>query len=221
MCRSKYLRVVTAVLLSATMSMPLIAQDSGAKKQEKPAAAAGQPSESDMMAMMMEMAKPGDNHKMLARGVGTWTYAVKMWMSPDPGAAPMESSGTTVAREALGGRYIITEHTGKMQMPGADGKMTDMEFKGMSTEGYDNMKKKFVATWIDNMGTGIMTLEGTYDAATKSLTYLAEYEMMPGMKTKVREVLKMKDNDHRVMEWYEDRGGTEVKTMEITYTRKT
>jgi len=50
---------------------------------------------------------------------------------------------------------------------------------------------------------------------------VSEYEMMPGMKTKIREVIKFKDNDHRLMEWYEDRGGTEVKTMEITYTRKT
>jgi len=219
MCRSKYLQGIAALALSAAMSMPLIAQESGAKKQDKPAA--GQPNESEMMAMMMELAKPGENHKVLARGVGTWTYAVKMWMNPDPNAAPMESSGTTVAREVLGGRYIITEHTGKMQMPGADGKMMDIEFKGMSTEGYDNVKKKFVATWIDNMGTGIASLEGTYDAGTKSLTYMAELEMMPGMKTKVREVIKIKDNDHRVMEWYEDRGGTEVKTMEITYTRKT
>jgi hypothetical protein len=219
MCRSNYFRGVAAVLLSAAMSMPLIAQDTGAKKPEKPAG--GQPNESEMMAMMMEMAKPGDNHKLLARGVGTWTYAVKMWMNPDPNAAPMESSGTTVAKEILGGRYIVGEHTGKMQMPGTDGKMTDMEFKGMSTEGYDNMKKKFVATWIDNMGTGIMNLEGTYDSGTKSLTYLGEYEMTPGMKVKARQVIKFKDNDHRLMEWYEDRGGTEVKTMEITYTRKT
>ena len=49
----------------------------------------------------------------------------------------------------------------------------------MAVEGYDNVKKKFLASWIDNMGTGIMNLEGTYDAATKSLTYHAEYEPMP------------------------------------------
>jgi hypothetical protein len=218
MCRSKYIRGVAVIVLSAAMSMPLFAQEKdSAKKAEKPAA--GQPNESEMMAMMMELAKPGDNHKLLARGVGTWTYAVKMWM--DPNAAPMESSGTSVAREILGGRYIISDHTGKMQMPGPDGKMMDMEFKGMATEGYDNVKKKFVATWIDNMGTGIMNLEGTYDPGTKSLTYLAEYEMMPGMKTKIREVIKVTDQNHRTLEWYEDRGGTEVKTMEITYTRKT
>lgn len=219
MCRSKYFRGVTAVLLCAVMSMPLFAQEKdSAKKADKPA---GQPNEADMMAMMMEMAKPGDNHKMLAQGVGTWSYKVKMWMNPDPNAAPMESSGTTVTREIMGGRYIVGDHTGKMQMPGADGKLTDMEFKGMSVEGYDNVKKKFVATWMDNFGTGIMNLEGTYDPATKTLTYVADYEMMPGMKTKVREVIKVTDQNHRTLEWYEDRGGTEVKSMEITYTRKT
>src|SRR5256885_12199997 len=52
----------------------------------------------------------------LAGVVGTWTYTVKFWMSPD--APPMESGGTAVAREVMGGRYFITDHTGKMQMPG-------------------------------------------------------------------------------------------------------
>jgi hypothetical protein len=44
--------------------------------------------------------------------------------------------------------------------------------------------------------------------------------MMPGMKTKVRELVKITDKDHHVFEWYEDRGGNEVRTMEISYTRK-
>jgi hypothetical protein len=40
------------------------------------------------------------------------------------------------------------------------------------------------------------------------------------MTQKIREVLKMTDKDHHVFEWYEDRGGQEAKTMEISYTRK-
>ncbi len=32
--------------------------------------------------------------------------------------------------------------TGKMQMPGPDGKMKDMTFKGMGIEDYDNVKKE-------------------------------------------------------------------------------
>jgi hypothetical protein len=54
----------------------------------------------------------------------------------------------------------------------------------------------------------------------KTFTYRGEEEMIPGTKTKVREVIRITDNDHHVLEWYEDRGGTEVKTMEIAFTRK-
>src|ERR1043166_1553660 len=120
----------------------------------------------------------------------------------------------------MGGRYFISEVKGKMQMPGADGKMVDTDFLGMATEGFDNAKKKFLASWIDTMGTGIMASEGTYDPATKTLTYWSEVEMIPGTKTKMRQAIHMTDKDHRTSEFFEDRGGTEVKTMEITYTRK-
>jgi hypothetical protein len=70
------------------------------------------------------------------------------------------------------------------------------------------------------MGTGIMMMDGTYDAGTKTFTYTADYEMMPGMKSKVREVIKVTDKDHIAMEYYEDRGQGETKSMEINYTRK-
>ncbi len=55
-----------------------------------------------------------------------------------------------------------------MSMPGADGKMMEMPFHGIGTEGYDNVRKKFMASWIDNMGTGILLMEGTYDALRKA-----------------------------------------------------
>jgi hypothetical protein len=98
--------------------------------------------------------------------------------------------------------------------------MQDFNFKGRSTEAYDNAKKKFVSSWIDNMGTGIMLSEGTYDPSTKTFTYHANYDMAPGVQTKIRETIKVTDKDHHLMEWFEDRGGKEVKTMEIAYTRK-
>ncbi len=178
---------------------------------------AQKPDPSQMMATMMQMAQPGENHKIFADAVGNWSYKVKWWMSPD--APPMESSGTTKTRAVMDGRYFISEHEGKMSMPGADGKMMDMTFQGMGTEGYDNAKKKYVASWIDNMGTGIMMMEGDYDAVAKTLTYVGEEEPMPGMKMKVKQVVKIGDKDHRSIEFYETRGDQEVKTMEISYSR--
>jgi len=210
---------MVGLLLSAALVPPLMAQDTTEpKKDSQIKTDEKKPNESEMMAMMMEMAKPGEHHKRMQGLVGTWSYTSKWWMNPE--SPPSESSGTSVTRSVMDGRYLISDHTGKMQMPGSDGKMMDMEFKGMAVEGYDNAKKKFVASWIDNMGTGIMSLEGTYDPATKTLTYYAEYEPMPGMKTKIREVVTRRDNDHRTLEFFEDRGGKEVKTMQIDYTRK-
>src|SRR5579863_8554342 len=111
------MRFAAALLTATTLCLPSLADDKDAPKKEE-----GKPNEADMMAMMMQMAQPGDNHKLLAEGAGSWNYVVKFWMSPD--SAPMESTGKTVARSVMGGRYVITDHTGKMQMPGADGKMT-------------------------------------------------------------------------------------------------
>jgi hypothetical protein len=205
-------------LLAGSLVCASFAQDTTTPKTENKAG--GQTDQAQMMAMMMELAKPGENHKILQGLAGSWTYTTKYWMNPDPSTPPMESVGKTVRKAVMGGRYFQADHSGKMQMPGPDGKMTDSDFKGMEIAGYDNAKKKFVSSWIDNMGTGIMQSEGTYDSATKTITYTAEYEMMPGMKTKFRELLKIPDNDHHSLEMYEDRAGKEVKVMEIAYTRQ-
>ena len=228
---------VAAVLFAASASaqVPTISPNSASIPSDSPvtgtkpstpttttsstsSATGAQPSEAEMMQMMMEMGKLNENHKLLAELVGDWTYTVKMWMAP--GAPPSESKGTATRKAEMGGRYFIAHVSGKFQMPGPDGKMQDVDFKGMAVEGYDNAKKKFVSSWIDSLSTGIMLAEGTYDPATKTFTYHADYHMAPGVITKVRETVKITDKDHHVMEWFEERGGQEVKTMEIAYTRK-
>jgi hypothetical protein len=223
--------IFLATLFAAALIVsPSFAQDQATSPAASPpmvatspvAAPTGQPSAADMekmMQQMMELNKPGENQKLLGNLAGTWNYTIKFWMNPDPNAKPQESKGTAVRKSIMNGRYFVVDVAGKMQMPGPDGKKKDVDFKGMSIEGYDNVAKKFLATWIDNMSTGIMMSEGTYDPATKTFTYTAEAEMMPGMKTKIREVIKIVDQDHHNFEWYETRNGQEAKTMEISYTR--
>jgi len=182
-----------------------------------PATTTASPNEAEMMQQMMELAKLNDNHKLLADFAGSWSTSVKMM---EPGKEPTVSKGSVTYKSIMNGRYVIGDHTGSMKMPGADGKMKDFTFKGMSTDGYDNVKQKFTSSWMDNMGTGILMFEGTYDPATKTFTYTGEMEVVPGMKTPVRSVVKVADKNHRTFEWYENRGGQEMKTLEIDYTRK-
>ena len=209
---------IAAALIAAFLTAPVFAQESSPNPAAAPPAA-GQPNEAEMMKQMMELAKLNENHKLLKDSVGTWSYTVKMWMNGDPSSKPEESRGIATRKAIMDGRFVVMDVAGRMQMPGADGKMKSMTFKGHGLEGYDNVKKKFVGTWMDNMGTGIMMSEGDYDPATKTFTYNAEVEPMPGMKTAVREVLKMTDKSHMTFEWYENRGGQDVKTLEIDYTR--
>jgi Protein of unknown function (DUF1579) len=211
------LAVIFASLSATLLVTPMFAQEP-TPNESAAASPAGQMNDAEMMKQMMALSKLNENHKLLAQLAGTWKYDVKMWMAPD--APPMMSKGTAVRKPIMDGRYFVLNVTGNMKMPAGDGKMKNFEFKGMSIEGYDNVQKKFIATWCDNMGTGIMLSTGTYDPATKSFTYNSEMEVMPGMKTKAREVLKIVDTDHHNLEWYEDRGGQEVKTMEINYTRQ-
>jgi hypothetical protein len=184
-----------------------------------PTTSGGSSNVDEMMKQMAEMSKLNENHKLLTSLDGNWNYAIKFWMNPDPNAKPQESKGTATRKSIMDGRYVVMDVNGHMQMPGPDGKPKDVTFKGMGMEGYDNVKKKFVASWVDNMGTGIEFSEGTYDSATKSFTYTSEVEPMPGMKSQVREVIKLTDKNHMSLEWYENQGGQEKKTMEINYTR--
>src|SRR6266852_583800 len=225
--------IVTVFFAATSLAVTSFAQPTttspapGGKVTNTPQVAApaqpgtGQPNAADMMKQMMELSKLNENHKLLSSLDGNWNYTIKFWMKPDHSAPPQESKGTATRKSIMGGRYVMMDVSGKMQMPGEDGKMKDIMFKGMGMEGYDNVKKKFVASWIDNMGTGIEFSEGKYDPATKTFTYSMEMEPVPGMKTKVREVLKLVDDTHMFLEWYETPSkGKEKKTMEIAYTKK-
>ena len=217
--------ILTVLLALPAFVSPALAQVTAATPENAassavaaPAAASTQPSTEEMQ-KMIELGKPGENHKLLAAMAGDWTYTMKMMMDPATGK-PSESKGAATRKAMFDGRYYSFDVTGKIKMPGPDGKMKDMEFKGHAIEGYDNGQKKFVSSWIDSMSTMMMNSEGTYDAATKTFTYTANCEMMPGMPVKMREVIRIVDQDHHNFEMYEDRGQGETKTIEINYTRK-
>jgi len=154
---------------------------------------------------------PGDMHKMLAKDDGEWTGEVSMWM--EPGKEPMKSKGTMTNKMIMGGRYQESFYTGDMM---------GQPMEGRGVTAYNNASKKFETTWIDNMGTGIMKLEGTYDPGTKSITYVGkQLDPMLNKETTIRQVFKYVDDKHQVMEMYmPGKDGKEYKGMEIHFTKK-
>jgi hypothetical protein len=156
---------------------------------------------------------PSKPHEMMASWNGTWTADVSMWHAP--GTPPEKSKATAVNKMVMGNRYQVGNFTGNMM---------GQPFEGMSTLAYDNAKKVFISTWIDNMGTGIMKLEGPWDEATKSITLTGkavDAGTADGKEMNIREVFKVVDDNTQLFEMYGPApDGKEFKMMEIKYARK-
>ncbi len=162
-----------------------------------------------MMAAWQAYASPSDNHKVLDPLVGTWSHVVKSWMMPD--SQPEISKGTTETQWTMGGRYLRSAVSGMaMGQP----------FEGMAITGFDNAKQAYQTLWLDNMGTGMMIGEGTYDPGTKTLTDHGRFtDPLTGQQS-YRGVATLIDDDHYSYELYvADKNGKEFRMMEIVYTR--
>ncbi len=172
------------------------------------------PDSATMMKNWEAYMTPGKPHEMMASWNGTWSGEVKMWQ--EPGTEPQSSQTKAVNKMIMGGRYQASTHTGNMM---------GMPFEGESLLGYDNSKKEFISTWVDNMGTGIMVLTGPWDEASKTMTLkgrVVDAAAGNGEECDVREVYKVIDDNTHLMEMYgpDPKTGKEFKMMELRLTRK-
>jgi hypothetical protein len=195
-----------------TASVSDTATTTAANVEATPAAPAPVDS-ATMMKNWEAYSTPGDMHKLMASWNGTWEGETTMWQAP--GAPPQTSKGTAVNKTVLGGRYQVGTHKGTMM---------GMPFEGMSTLAYDNARKVFINTWIDNMGTGLMKLEGPWNESTKTLTLsgkCVDPSSGTGQEMNIREVLRVIDDKSQVMEMYgPGPDGKEYKMMEIKMTKQ-
>jgi hypothetical protein len=181
--------------------------------QEKRRGAKNRPSQEEMMKRWQEAMTPGDAHKKLESLVGSWDAEVKSWMG-GPGSEPTVTTATSEHKMVLGGRFLQQDVTGEMM---------GQPFTGVGYTGYDNMKKKYVAVWMDNFGTMISTMEGTMDKEGTTLTTWGKMdEPMTGERDKkVKYVMHMIDKDKHIFEMYDlSAWGGKKPVMQITYTRK-
>jgi hypothetical protein len=158
---------------------------------------------------MPPMPKPGPEHELLRMEEGTWDAVIEM---SQPGAPAMTSKGTEVATLGCGGLCLVTKF---------DSDMGGMPFQGNGLTTYDASKKKYVGSWTDSMSAGLLTSEGTYDAATKVVTTWMEGPDATGAVQKMKSTSTQADADHRTMTMFmKAPDGTEVQAMKISYTRR-
>ena len=156
-------------------------------------------------------ATPGEPHARLAKLAGKWTTKTKSWT--EPGKPPEETTGTCDFRMVLGGRYLEQRF---------EGSMMGQPYSGVGYTGYDNVKKKHEASWIDTAGTGMLVMTGSQDKAGKKTVYTGSMiDPATGKPVAIRSVDTVVDADNILFEmWMSGPDGRMVKSMEMSYTRK-
>lgn len=181
-------------------------RDRGSKAGGKSAA-----EQQEMLKKMEAAGTPGPAHKALDAFVGNWKAEVKCW--GEEGGQPEVSQATAKTSWTLNGHFLEEEFHGEMM-----GK----PFTGRSLLGYDNTKQKFNSVWVSDMQTSILTSEGKGENGNKVITLEGKSDCpATGRKdVPVRMVFRVLTPDKHVFEMYDASKGQNLKTMEITYTRK-
>jgi hypothetical protein len=148
--------------------------------------------------------KPGPEQAKLKESVGRWSATIRM--------GDDTSKGECVRRMELNDFFLIDEFT-------AD--FGGMKFQGRGQTGYCPIRKKYIATWIDNMTPSPVVMMGTFDASGKELTMMGEAPTMEGTLGKFKAVTRTVDADTQTYTMYQTGSdGSEQKLMTIEYKRQ-
>ena len=107
---------------------------------------------------------PGKMHEHLTNEAGVWNGKTTMFM---PGTEPATSECVSTITPIMDGRFIKCEIKG--DMPGMG------PFEGFGIYGFDNVSQKFVSSWIDNHGTGMMNGTGELSDDGKVMSWKFDF----------------------------------------------
>ena len=170
------------------------------------------PEQAEMMKKWMEVATPGEPHKGLGMLAGTWDMTMTGMMMESA------SKGVSTFTSVLGGRFVRQEVKAEMGDFGP--------FEGIGYTGYDNMKKKYVMSWMDSMGTMMLHAEGLASKDGKEVRFWGTMdECTTGEHDKpVMYVHREVSKDEFVFEMHDSHmgmgGDGTTKVMSITYKRR-
>ena len=151
--------------------------------------------------------KPGPEHALRQKLCGTWDAVL---ITRDPKGAELNSKGT----------LSTTRSSDFHTVDSFQGEFMGMPMTGHGMNGYCTVRREFFTFWTDSMTPSPMTLRGSFDAATRTLTLRGECYGMSGKLEPCRTVLHVTDDDH--YEWAlfgAGPDGKEQQHLRIEYTR--
>jgi len=158
-----------------------------------------------------EACTPGSQHEALARFLGTWDTTMRVWVGPGD---PLESEGVSTYSWLFEGRWLKLE---------AESVRFGRPVEQFGVMGYDNFKKKYVAMWVDDATTALLTAEGNPNQHGDKLYLFGPLdEPMTGEHDKtVKYLTRWEDEDTHVLEVHDlPIGDGETKVIEVEFRRR-
>lgn len=152
-------------------------------------------------------------HQLLTHELGTWDAKITASMG-GPGQPPSVTEGVEVNR-MLGDLWLISDF---------EGDFGGMPFTGHSQIGYDPAKGSYVMSWVDSMNPRLSTMTGSYDADSKTFTFVGKaFDQMLNKEVDQMTSSTLIDEDHKRFKLQmkaPEYGDDWVTFMEIDYTRR-
>jgi len=153
-----------------------------------------------------KLGEPNEHHARLQKLVGTWTVEFTI-PSPD---GEMKSIGSAEYKPMHGGRFV----TEQVQCD-----LGGTPFEWFGIYGYDNIKKKYTAVWVDNLGTGFELAEGY--AAGDAITFIGETQETPDELFRFKWIVRIEDAGNVKIDMHKiEKDGKEPLQMSMRLRRK-
>jgi hypothetical protein len=152
------------------------------------------------------MAGGGPEIELLQEDVGEWHAEVEV--VPAPGAPVQKSEGSLSCR--MCGRWLV-----------ADFKNATSGFEGHGVSGWDSVARRYVATWVDPSRRGLVVMNGEWNEAERTMTFVGEMTRPDGSRLRWREVTERPERDVRIFRsLVPGLEGGEFEVMTVRYERK-
>lgn len=174
-------------------------------------AAGGDPSTGDgPQARWEAFSRPGPEHAALERFIGEWETTTRVWL--EPGGEPYaESEGTASHHWLEEGRWLAMESSGTMM---------GIPHHGFGMLGYDNFKQKYVASFVDNISTAILSMEGAWEEGGPLRMFGTVDEPLTGEHDRaVMYTFEPAGTDTLTLRVYDLPRGADSLVLEVLFTR--
>ncbi len=149
---------------------------------------------------------PADVHAFLAQYSGS--FSLEIYMGSGESNVAKAASIQSEHNMLLGGRFLELKQQGTMM---------GMDYRAITTLGFNTIDHKMALTTLTNMGTGTLSLFGTWDHTTKSANLYGELTNPVSKKTiHVRQFIQFIDADTLLIESF-DKEGKEAEQKTVTY----